>query len=128
MPDLEYRVRHEGGLWHWEVWTERGQLLGHGATLNSATAAGEAMAYGIHPARVADADRLEIARRRDIAHRALEEAERRWQVANQRVGKLTSLHDRSQALFLTSLTAVAEARNLLGGSPNSWQQSASSGR
>jgi hypothetical protein len=113
MPDLEYRLRHEGGLWHWEVLTERGLLLGHGATFTRAGAAGEAMAYGSHPARLAEIDAAETARRREIAHHALAEAERRWQVANQRVSELAWLHDRSRALLSTARMAVAEARSLL---------------
>jgi hypothetical protein len=45
MSDLQYYIGHYGGLWHWEVRAERGEQLGHGATLPRAAATAEAMIY-----------------------------------------------------------------------------------
>ena len=116
MSELQYRLKHFGGLWHWEVLTACGVLLGHGATLAREGAAAEALVYAIHPARAVEIDTIELARSADqvnFAHRALVEAQRRQQVANQRVSELIWLRSRSQTLASASQAAVAETRKLL---------------
>jgi len=116
MPDLQYFVRHYGGLWHWEVRTERGDQLGHGATLTRAAATAEAMIYAMHPARAVEIDTIELGRsaeRAETAHRATADAKRRRQVASLRVNKLTRLLSRGETRMAASCEAVAEARRLL---------------
>ena len=116
MPDLQYFVRHYGGLWHWEVRTERGDQLGHGATLTRAAATAEAMIYATHPARVVEIDTVELARsaeRAETSHRASADAKQRRRVANLWVNKLTWLHDRGGTLMSVSCEAIAESRRLL---------------
>jgi len=116
MPDLQYRLWHFGGLWHWEVLAERGLRLGHGATLTRVGATAEAMAYGMHPARTVEIETIELARsaeRLEIAHRACDEAEQTWQVASRQVSNLVWLRDRGETLISGARVAVAEARQLL---------------
>jgi hypothetical protein len=63
MSDLQYRLRHHGGLWRWEVLTSRGGvLLDRGATFTRAAATSEAMIYTTHPARAVEIDTIELAR------------------------------------------------------------------
>jgi len=113
MPDLQYRLRQYGGLWHWEV---LGGLLGHGATRTREASTAEAMIYAAHLARHVEIDTMELARsaaRAEIAHLTFAEAERKQQVARQRVDKLTLLHDRTVILLAASRLAAAEADTLL---------------
>jgi hypothetical protein len=49
----------------------------------------------------------------EFAQHAFADAERRRQIAVERVGELTRLHHRSQALWLASHMAIADARDLL---------------
>src|SRR5215470_15852803 len=101
MPDLQYYIRHDAGLWHWDVRTEYGEHLGHGATLTRATATAEAMFYAAHPARSVEVDAIELAKsaeRLEIAYCAYAAAEQSSQVAEQQLIELAWLRNRNQAL------------------------------
>jgi hypothetical protein len=116
MITLQYRVWLDGNLWHWEVLTEQGVRLSHGATNAKARATADAMSAGMHPENHVEIDTIELSRsakRAEIALRALADAEAERLRLERLRPHLEGLHIRSVNMAQQSRTAVSSSWRLL---------------
>ena len=105
----KYSVRNEAGLWHWRVFGERGNQLGHGAADKCVLARAEAINFATDPARIKDLERMDCRHLEVVRARSLRLVVDTRNLTSAAAAELDAL----RALCAVSKTAVARSRQAI---------------
>lgn len=116
MRGIKYSVQHKAGLWHWRVFGERGDQLGHGATDSGVLSRAEAINFATDPARIKDLERvdrhhLEVVRAK--SHQALVDSRTLAAVTASELDALHARHAATMTAVGRSREAIARTRQVL---------------